>query len=242
MGATTLPSEKSISPSKWSSFRDAHIITTIPTVCRPSDSHSRVNILQAGRASQPPDPFGAERVNERIRTLSGWEQRRAEGKSEQPVAAGRSRAAAPRGEHRPGLQASLSCWCWHWPGGVPRPQRAGLGSPRCSPRGLGLQSCEGRICRRTGDFAVSVASRDTPRKLALESTGAPGADAAQPARRFAAGEAGGCPFLPQQRPLLVELALPDSTAPLRMLGKKPVSAAGAYSPFQKAPVGEKCRS
>lgn len=47
---TTLPSAKSISPSKWSSFRDANIITTIPTVCSPSDSHSKVNILRASQS------------------------------------------------------------------------------------------------------------------------------------------------------------------------------------------------
>lgn len=169
LGATTLPSEKSISPSKWSSFRDAHIITTIPTVCSPSDSHSRVNILQAGRASQPPDSFGAEGVNERIRAISGLEQRLVREESEQLLADAPGQAAAPRGEDRPGLKSSLSCWCWHLPDGVPQPQLAGLGTLRYSLRVLGLQSCERNICWRTGDFAVSMERRDTPRKLALES-------------------------------------------------------------------------
>ncbi len=34
-----LPSEKLISPSRWSSLSEAHTISTMPSVCRPSDSH-----------------------------------------------------------------------------------------------------------------------------------------------------------------------------------------------------------
>lgn len=173
LGATTLPSEKSISPSKWSSFRDAHIITTIPTVCSPSDSHSRVNILQEGRASQPLDPFGVEGVNVRIPAISGLEQRLLRGESEQLLSEARGQAAATGGEDSAGLKSSLSCWCWHLPAGVPQPQRAlgwGLGAAAASAYVLGLQSCERDICWREGDFAVWVERRDTPRKLALEST------------------------------------------------------------------------
>lgn len=56
--ATTLPSEKSINPSRCSSFREAKIITTMPTVCRPSDSHSKDSIvwdsLSCQSAAKPP--------------------------------------------------------------------------------------------------------------------------------------------------------------------------------------------
>lgn len=54
-----LPSEKLISPSRWSSLSEAHTITTMPSVCRPSDSHMVLTATPCSCSSssscQPPD-------------------------------------------------------------------------------------------------------------------------------------------------------------------------------------------